>query len=412
MASREKDCFKIVTVVGARPQFIKAAMVSLAIENHNSNCPPNSLVFSEVIVHTGQHFDRHMSDTFFEELRIATPHYNLGISSSSHGTMTGNMLEKIETILFKETPDLVLVYGDTNSTLAGALAAAKLHIPVGHVEAGLRSFNRDMPEEINRIVTDHVSTLLFCPTRNALQNLSKEGLTEHVSEVGDVMYDAHLFYDSRAEETSNIMEKLDLSPKGYLLATIHRAENTVNPKRLCSIFKGLTKVADKIPVVLPLHPRTKIALEKEKLLNEISRKLLVVDPVGYFDMLILEKNARLIATDSGGVQKEAYFFNVPCLTLRDQTEWSELVEAGCNLLVGANEEKILKGTKALLKMRRFPSVPRNFYGTGQSGNRILDIICNFLNGKHLKDNGVSPPSDQPERTPLHEMSVKNACTQS
>ena len=275
----------------------------------------------EVMIHTGQHYDNEMSAIFFDELEISYPEYNLDIGSASHGTQTGRMLEAVERVLIQEKPDWVLVYGDTNSTLAGALAAVKLHIPVAHIEAGLRSFNRQMPEEINRVLTDHISELLFVPTKTALANLIREGIQENrVKLVGDIMYDAALFFGIKAEKKSNILERLQLSKKGYILATVHRAENTNDYYRLRAIFEGLVEVAGDIKIVVPLHPRTYYALKRWNLLEKANRHLQLIEPVGYLDMIMLEKNAVMIATDSGGVQKEAYFYKIPCITLRNETE--------------------------------------------------------------------------------------------
>jgi len=312
---------KVVTVVGARPQFIKAAAVSRALGTKS---------IKEVLLHTGQHFDSNMSDVFFEELEIPRPEYHLGIGGGSHGQNTGRMIESIESVLLEERPDWVLVYGDTDSTLAGTLAAAKLHIPVAHVEAGLRSFNRRMPEEINRVLTDHASSLLFAPTETAVRHLANEGIAgETVLQVGDVMYDAALYYGAKAETTSKVLPQLGLASKNYVLATIHRAENTDDRQRLAAIFEGFAIYGKE--VVMPLHPRTKARLASLTLPVPTNVKL--IDPLGYLDMVMLEKHASLIATDSGGVQKEAFFYQVPCVTLRDETEWVELVEAGWNKLV-------------------------------------------------------------------------------
>ena len=282
---------KIVTVVGARPQFIKAAMVSHAFERYNNEATSNGVRISEVLIHTGQHFHRNMSESFFQELDMASPRYNLGICNCRHGEMTGRMLEKIEALLYEETPDLVLVYGDTDSTLAGALSAAKRQIPVGHVEAGLRSFNRRMPEEINRVVADHVSTLLFCPTTQAIDNLNKEGIENNVHLVGDVMYDACLYYGAVAEEKSVILERLALKPKFYFLATIHRAENTDDPIRLRSILEGLKILSKRYRVVFPVHPRTRKILNNDASLRTLTGNLDLIEPVGYMDMAKLEKNS-------------------------------------------------------------------------------------------------------------------------
>lgn len=311
---------KIVTIIGARPQFIKAAMCSRVFAEHG---------ITELIVHTGQHFDANMSEVFFDELSIPKPAHNLGIGGGSHGQNTGRMIEAIEQVLVNEKPDWVLVYGDTDSTLAGALAAVKLHIRVAHVEAGLRSFNRKMPEEINRILTDHAANLLFAPTQTAVGHLASEGIIgERVHLVGDVMFDAALHFGNLADVKSNVLALLGLQPKSYTLATIHRAENTDDPIRLDAILQGFESFSHNI--VLPLHPRTRSRIDEFGL--SLSSNIKVIDPVGYIDMVMLEKNAALIATDSGGVQKEAYFYRVPCVTLRDETEWVELIEAGWNCL--------------------------------------------------------------------------------
>ncbi|WP_186420652.1 UDP-N-acetylglucosamine 2-epimerase (non-hydrolyzing) [Bosea sp. CS1GBMeth4] len=311
---------EIFTVLGARPQFIKAAPVSRALAR---------VGLSESIVHTGQHFDALMSDIFFDELDIPKPAYNLEVNSLGHGAMTGRMLEKLEEAMLAEKPDLVLIYGDTNSTIAGALAAAKLNIPVAHVEAGLRSFNRRMPEEINRVVADHVSALLFCPTRAAVANLGAEGIVKGVHAVGDVMYDTTLAAVKRAEGRSTIIETLGLTPGGYAVATIHRAENTDDPERFDRVVAWLEAAARETPVVMPVHPRTRKLLASRGL-NPAG--LTLIDPVGYLDMARLLSRATAVFTDSGGLQKEAYFHRVPCVTLRDETEWVETVEAGWNRL--------------------------------------------------------------------------------
>jgi UDP-GlcNAc3NAcA epimerase len=322
---------KIVTVLGARPQFVKASVVSRALR---------AAGLSEVLVHTGQHFDDNMSEVFFTELDIPRPDYNLAVHGGGHGAMTGRMLERIEDVLLEEKPDRVLVYGDTNSTLAGALAAAKLHIPVAHVEAGLRSFNRRMPEEINRVLTDHVADLLFTPTDTASANLRQEGIAdERIHQVGDVMYDAALHYGALADERSTVLDRLGVTRGQYVLATVHRAENTDDESRLRAIFGGLQQVAAELDVILPLHPRTRGRLSDAGI--RTNGRLRMIDPVGYLDMIALEKNARVIATDSGGVQKEAFFFRVPCVTLRDETEWVETVELGWNVLVPARDAAVI-----------------------------------------------------------------------
>ncbi|MCP5331057.1 MAG: UDP-N-acetylglucosamine 2-epimerase (non-hydrolyzing) [Pseudomonadales bacterium] len=317
---------RIVTVLGARPQFIKASVVSHALRMSDQ--------LKETLVHTGQHFDNNMSEVFFEELGIPKPDHWLNIHGGGHGEMTGRMLAKVEEVLLTEGPDLVMVYGDTNSTLAGALAAVKLNIPVAHVEAGLRSFNMNMPEEINRILTDRISSWLFAPTAASNAHLLREGLANsHIEEVGDVMYDVALHYGRKVNASGQVLEKLNLNPRSYVLATVHRAENTNQLHRLLAIVDGLEMVAQSIPVVWALHPRTRTVLQKMGRLSELSRKVCVIDPVGYLDMVQLEKYAAVIATDSGGVQKEAFFYQVPCVTLRDETEWIELLTSGWNRLV-------------------------------------------------------------------------------
>ncbi len=352
---------RILTVIGARPQFIKASAVSRAIRQANEL----GASVREVIVHTGQHFDANMSQVFFEELSIPVPDYNLNISSLGHGAMTGRMLEAVESVLQDEKPDMVLVYGDTNSTLAGALAAAKLHIPVAHVEAGLRSFNKRMPEEVNRILTDHVADLLFCPTQMSVDNLKREGLDGAVHLVGDVMYDVTLYYRGLARANHNL-EKWGLADKSYALCTVHRAENTDDPARLSGILAALREIAKEVPVVLPLHPRTRSVIknsgEADALLG-----LTVVPPVSYLEMLRLEMSAMAILTDSGGVQKEAFFHRVPCITLRDETEWVETVEMGWNVLTGADRETILRTWRALQP----GTTDEDVYGDGHAAEQIV-----------------------------------------
>jgi UDP-GlcNAc3NAcA epimerase len=329
----------------------------------------------EILLHTGQHYDKNMSAVFFEELELPEPDYCLGIGSGSHGMQTGRMLGEIEAILSKVVPEWVVVYGDTNSTLAGALAAAKLHIPVAHVEAGLRSRNRRMPEEINRILTDHASDLLLAPTETAVRNLKEEGFRDdRILLVGDVMYDAALFYGAKADQRSQILEDLGVRPKQYILTTIHRAENTDNFERLRSIIEGLELAAREIPVIIPLHPRTREALKQERGLarDRLSGSAIIIEPVGYLDMLMLAKGARLIATDSGGVQKEAFFFHVPCATLRDETEWVELVELGWNHLVPPHSALgVFEGLMDALDMSGTPGHP---YGDGNAAQRIAGAI--------------------------------------
>lgn len=316
---------KLLTVLGARPQFIKASVVSAAIAK--------STLLNEVVVHTGQHFDANMSDVFFSELGMRTPEHQLNIHGGSHGAMTGRMLIDIENVLLAERPDAVLVYGDTNSTLAGALAAVKLHIPVAHVEAGLRSFNMAMPEEVNRILTDRISSWLFTPTAIAGRHLVNEGVSpEKIHMVGDVMYDVALHHGVRASSRGVLVQRLGLEHGAYVLATVHRAENTDHPERLAAILDAIEVTAKRLRVVWPLHPRTRGVIERAGRLESLAAKVTLIEPAGYLDMVELEKHAALIATDSGGVQKEAFFHEVPCVTLRDETEWVELVEAGWNRL--------------------------------------------------------------------------------
>ncbi|WP_298370276.1 UDP-N-acetylglucosamine 2-epimerase (non-hydrolyzing) [uncultured Lutibacter sp.] len=324
---------KIITILGARPQFVKAAVLSRVISKYN--------ILEEVIVHTGQHYDANMSDIFFKEMEIPEPKYNLAINGLSHGAMTGQMLTEIEKVLEIENPDLVVVYGDTNSTLAGALAASKMHIKVVHVEAGLRSFNMKMPEEINRILTDRIADLLLCPTDTAINNLQIEGFDSFPSKIvkcGDIMKDAVEFYSKTSLEKSSIISELNLKNNEFVLATIHRQENTDNIETLKSIFEGLQKINEKYQVVLPLHPRTRAILEK----NKLSYNLTIVNPIGYFDMLELLKNCKMVITDSGGLQKEAFFNKKHCIIAREETEWVELVSNDFAEIVGGNSDKMLK----------------------------------------------------------------------
>lgn len=352
---------KILTVIGARPQFIKASVVSKAIQN--------STILDEKIIHTGQHFDANMSNIFFDQLGIPKPHYQLDINSGSHGSMTGRMLEEIEKICLAEKPDRLMVYGDTNSTLAGALAAAKLHIPVAHIEAGLRSFNMQMPEEINRILTDQVSDILFCPTNTAVSNLKNEGFDKkpvQVLNVGDVMQDSSLFFSERAIKGSSLV---DVPNERFIVATLHRAENTDDANRLKSIIEALNYIHEHIrPVVLPLHPRTQKVVKSLGL----ELKMLVLEPVGYLEMIWLLKHCDAVVSDSGGVQKEAFFFKKPCVTMRDQTEWIELIEHGVNLLAGADTQKIIQSTEMMLG--KTIEDPLSLYGGGHASQNIVNIL--------------------------------------
>jgi len=317
---------RIVTVVGARPQFIKSAAVSRVIRMRKD--------VQEVLVHTGQHFDQNMSDIFFEELGIGRPEYSLGIGGGRHGEMTGRMLAAIEDVLVSERPDVVLIYGDTNSTLAGALAASKLQIPIAHVEAGLRSFNRAMPEEINRVLSDHISDLLLCPTRQAVTNLEAEGISRGVMSVGDVMYDATLYARNQAKTRSGILSKLGLKRGEFSLCTLHRAENTDDQDHFLSILRFIETRSQEQLIVFPVHPRTRSILDRLGLQFE---RIITIDPVGYFDFNQLLDGCSLVLTDSGGLQKEAYFHRKPCITLRDETEWVETIEAGWNRLWQSKE---------------------------------------------------------------------------
>lgn len=347
---------KILTILGARPQFIKAGSVSREILKHKE--------IEEVIVHTGQHYDANMSDIFFDELQIPKPNYFLGIGGKSHGAMTGQMIEKIEEVALKEKPDWIMVYGDTNSTLAGAIVASKLHIKLAHIEAGLRSFNMKMPEEVNRILTDRISNILFCPTDAAIENLKNEGyenLDCKIIKSGDVMQDGAIFYKNLAVKP-NIEIKKD-----FILCTIHRAENTDDEIRLRNIFEALEEIAEEKQVILPLHPRTRNILNNLKLNIQ---NLTLIDPVGYLEMVWFIDNCSFVMTDSGGLQKEAYFFEKQCITLRDETEWIELVESGANTLVGANKEKILDAYKNNSEFNKENS-KLNLYGGGKASKNII-----------------------------------------
>lgn len=360
---------KICTIVGARPQFIKAAAVSRVIVESSQ--------INEVLIHTGQHYDANMSDQFFTELSIPQPKYNLNIGSASHGKQTGLMLAQIEEVLISEKPDATLIYGDTNSTLAGALASAKLDIPVAHVEAGLRSFNRKMPEEINRITADHLSQLLFAPTDVAYQQLLKEGIEEsQIFQVGDVMYDATLFYNELNSNRRTLVNQFQLKPQSFILVTIHRAENTDNLVRLKNIVDALVDLSHQFQVVLPLHPRTRAQLIQSDLLAQLAQSVNLIEPVGYLDMLALEQHAFCIVTDSGGVQKEAYFNQVPCITLRNETEWVELVHSGWNRLCSPDASFSLTDNISQINITdRTKNL--SLYGKGDAAKKIVQTLIHM-----------------------------------
>lgn len=354
---------KILTIIGARPQFIKASVLSNLIKDRND--------IQEIIIHTGQHFDVLMSDIFFKDLQIPLPNYNLEISNLSHGAMTGRMIEQIENILQIEKPDLTLLYGDTNSTLAGAIASSKLNIPIGHVEAGLRSFNNQMPEETNRKLTDHISHYLFCPTIKSIENLKNEGITNNLELVGDIMYDCFLKYQKQA---NNCIETTKLKAKEFCLLTLHRQENTYDYKKICNLLQTISKISleHNYKIVFPMHPRIFNFLEKNNFNFNKYKNIFFISPLPYIDMICLEKNSKIIFTDSGGVQKEAYWSKTPCITLREDTEWTELLDTKMNVLTGLNLRKIKK------EFFNFESTNLNFneelYGDGKTGQKILDII--------------------------------------
>jgi UDP-N-acetylglucosamine 2-epimerase len=390
---------KISSVVGARPQFIKLAPLIRAIQEHNnSNRKPK---IAHLTIHTGQHYDYGMNKIFFDDLGIQKPTYNLEVGSGPQGWQTGEMIRRAEEVLIEEKPDWVFVYGDTNSTLAGALAAAKLHIRVAHIEAGLRSYDKRMPEEINRVLIDHCSDILYCPTENAVKNLIKEGFTNIINKgklinentsiikrtninfheapevinIGDIMYDALLISLDIAEKKSIILDTLKLKPKEYYLVTIHRAENTDDKNNLKNIMLALLEISKGKPVVFPVHPRTKKTLEKLRVSQRASNKLHMIEPISYFDMLVLLKNANKILTDSGGVQKEAYILGIPCITMRNNTEWIETVESGWNVIVGADQKKI---TESILKSSPIPnSSPSEVFGDGKTAKKIVNILLNI-----------------------------------
>jgi UDP-GlcNAc3NAcA epimerase len=381
---------KILTILGARPQFIKAGSESRAITNNQYT----NTQITEVVVHTGQHYDANMSNIFFEELHLPKPDYFLGIGGKSHGAMTGQMIEKIEEVALKEEPDWILIYGDTNSTLAGAIVASKLHIKLAHIEAGLRSFNMNMPEEVNRILSDRVSNILFCPTDKAVENLKKEGFpfptyqstnnkhtNQLITNVGDVMQDGAIFYKKFAKKPQITNNKYTNTPitNNFILCTVHRAENTDDIERLKSIFEALSEIAKDTQIILPLHPRTKQKLTNIPITNN---QLTIIDPVGYLEMVWLLDNCKLVMTDSGGLQKEAYFFNKPCITLRDETEWVELVDIGVNKLVGADKEKIIN-TYHQYTNNQLTNIPitnnqsTNLYGNGKASEKIVKELLNY-----------------------------------
>ena len=379
---------KIVTIIGARPQIIKAAALSRAIKNHYAN------QITEIIVHTGQHYDENMSQVFFDELGIPHPDYNLHVGSASHGVQTARMTEGIEKILVDEKPDFIVLYGDTNSTLAGAVAAAKIHVPIVHIEAGLRSYNKSMPEEINRIVCDHCSTLLFSPTLAGYENLKREGFpmdnsgpytidNPKVYHCGDIMYDNSLYFSTLSAEKTDIIQRLELTGKPFVLSTIHRDSNTDQPQRLTAIFESIIEVSKDVAVVLPLHPRTAKLLKtnlspenQERLFNSENIKL--IPPVSFLEMIELERNAMLIMTDSGGVQKESYFFKKPCIILRPETEWIEIVKTGSAVLADADKQRILDSWKQFKATppTDFPEI----FGNGKAAEFMLEQMCKILAG--------------------------------
>ena len=354
---------KILTIIGARPQLIKAA----ALSRYSKNVPD----VKEIILHTGQHYDNNMSDDFFSELDIPIPDYNLGVGSDTHARQTAKMMMGIEDVALREWPDFILIYGDANSTIAGALVGAKLYIPVVHVEAGLRSFDRKMPEEVNRIASDSISSLLFCPTQTAVKNLETEGITKGVYNVGDIMLETYLYYKNQAQKNSKILNKLNLKSKEFILCTVHRASNTDNIENLRNIFIGLTESHE--PIILPLHPRTKKKITQNKTLKRyIGKNIRSIEPIGYFDMINLETNAKKIVTDSGGVQKEAYFCKVPCITLRENTEWVETIEQGVNQLVGVNPEKMKESINNFYPQEQDYS--KQLFGDGKTSAKIIEIL--------------------------------------
>lgn len=393
----EREQMKILSIVGARPQFIKLAPFIKAYEESSQD--NQTVTIEHKIIHTGQHYDYHMDKVFFEQLGIPDPDYNLEVRSGSHGWQIGEMIKRLEPVLQEEKPDVVLAYGDTNSTLAGALVASKLRIFLAHVESGLRSFNRDMPEEINRILTDHCSDVLFVPTLNAAENLKNEGFKnirsngflfdqkvkfkekkDHsfpvVFNVGDIMYDAVLFALEIAEKRSTILTDLKLQPQKYFIVTIHRAENTNDLARLESILDALIHISKQYPIIFPMHPRVRKIIDQNPPFSEKVKNLRVIEPVNYFDMLILQKNAKKVLTDSGGMQKEAFFLKVPCVTLRDETEWVETIQAGCNVLTGAEKDSIVEKTLQKLDLNSH-SFSGSFFGDGFCAKRMVTILSDL-----------------------------------
>ena len=356
---------KIINIVGARPQFIKFSSISREIINRGN--------IQSITIHTGQHYDQDMSDIFFKQMQLPLPDYNLNINEQLHGAMTGKMLEGIETILIKENPEWVLVYGDTNSTLAGALAAAKLHIKVGHVEAGLRSYNMKMPEEVNRILTDRISNMLFCPTLAAEKNLINEGFRDfdiQIVKSGDIMYDTNLYYNKYAQKPKSIAEH----SKEFILLTIHRAENTDNIDRLVSLIEAMNSLSKKNGIIFPIHPRTRKIIKANQI--ELSPRIKLIDPVGYLSMIWLIAHCKVVMTDSGGLQKEAYFFKKPCITLRNETEWIELVENGFNIIAGADTNMIISSYHNLTDIDWTRNT--NLYGNGKTSATIIENLIKYV----------------------------------
>lgn len=377
---------KLMSLVGARPQFIKLAPLVKAIQNHNLGSLDRKI--DHFIIHTGQHYDHGMSDIFFDELEIPFPDINLGVGSGPHGAQTGKMLEGIEKILMDEKPDMFIIFGDTNSTVAGALAAAKLHIPIAHIEAGLRSFNRKMPEEVNRIMSDHVSELLLAPTPTAIANLQHEGLQARTISSGDIMYDTVLLNSKLAEKKSTILETIRMEAGSYAIATCHRAENTNDPQRLANIMNCFNEIAtDHFPVVFPMHPRTKNMLPNVLPDWKPAENLIILEPLGYLDMVQLIGHANMALTDSGGLQKEAFFLECPCVTMRDETEWTETVEAGGNIITGADPQKIMDAVRHWEKMNSeghtFTESLKETFGEGTSADITVTEIIKFLETKQL-----------------------------